>query len=355
MMPYDSDDSETDSTMPSEQQPNVIDVQIPQHANIALPWLLSVLIFGLIIGFTLARRTGVAILLRTHPIVSGVVLSIAIIVCMGLTLLLCRPRIRTHTRHIVTRFKEKPIRDLVGHLFGNHGHVLQGTYLESMARGLALQGRVGVTIRSGPPKLATVIDPITVTFEPRLLDEEDASTVELQNALDSTTQVAATADTHKSLIDRFAIGRVKRNIRRAGGWFLFVVFVLQFISAVVESIETWRVTWHLVMWSLLLSTMMFGVSRSRLSNWRVQWLAVPGGIIIRKAGYRKRKLELHLFGRQSSVLVIHQRTRNLSYVCVADCESHQVGYATPGDVVFLLRAWLSPVPPPPLEQLTDWL
>ena len=144
-----------------------------------------------------------------------------------------RPRIRARTQDIVTRFSEGQVRGLVGDLFGNHGRVLQRTYLETMVRVLAEQGHVGLTIRSGPPKLATPIDPITVTFEPRLLDEADASTVELLDSLESTTRsvtttTSAAADTPERLADRLAVRRAKRNIRMAGGWLLFVVFAIQY-------------------------------------------------------------------------------------------------------------------------------
>lgn len=353
MMPF---NSETDSAMANEQQPaGVIDLQIPRHAMVAHRLFLVFLVAGSSVAFAFAGGAGIPMSVRTHPLVSGFVLLLAIFACNRLALLLWRPRIRTRTQDIVARFKERPVRDLVGGLFGNHGRVLQRMYIETMVRVLAEQGRVGVTIRSGPPEFATAIDPIAVTFEPRLLDEADTSTIELQDALESTTGAVATAVTQDSLADRLAVRRVKRNIRMAGGWLIFAVFAIQFIIAAVESIETWRVTRGLVMWSLILGAMVFGVFRPRLSGWRVQWLAVPGGIIIRTAGLRERKWGLHLFDRRRSALVVLQLTRNMSYVWVADGESHQRGVASPREVVFLLRAWLSPVPPPPVEKLTDWL
>lgn len=348
MMPF---NNQTDSAMLSEQKPaGVIDVQVRSMIPLRLvPFFIMV---GLcLVGFALARGTGIPMSVRTHPLVYGCVLFLAIYACTELGLRLGRPRVLARTRNIVTRFKERPVRDLVGGLFGNHGRVLQRMYLKTMVRVLAEQGRVGVTIRSGPPELATAIDPIAVTFEPRLLDEADASTVELQDALDSTTRGATTAVTQDSLAGR----RVVRNIRRTGGWVMFAIFAINFIVAAVESIETWRVTRFLVIWGLILIAMIFGLFRPRLSGWRGQWLAVPGGIIIRTAGFWGRKWGLHLFDRRRSALVVHRLTRNLLYICVADAESHQSGRASPREVEFLLRAWLSPVPPPPVEKLTDWL
>jgi hypothetical protein len=62
---------------------------------------------------------------------------------------------------------------------------------------------------------------------------------------------------------------------------------------------------------------------------------------------------LHLFRRESSVLIVKNGSRQLWTAYVADDKEHQMARMTTREAVMLLRAWLSPLPTPPLERLSD--
>jgi len=86
---------------------------------------------------------------------------------------------------------------------------------------------------------------------------------------------------------------------------------------------------------------------------RQQWLLVPGGLASHRARFRRRDWELHLFQRESSVLIVRNQWRHFWWVYVADRQTVQMAGMTPREAVMLLRAWLSPLPTPPLERLSD--
>ena len=85
-----------------------------------------------------------------------------------------------------------------------------------------------------------------------------------------------------------------------------------------------------------------------------QFLLVPGGLVVRKP-VRKAPGEwhLHVHARLSSVLLVHRKSKRLWLICVADAKAHHTALITEAEVDMLLRAWLSPLVPPLVEQLSD--
>ncbi len=86
---------------------------------------------------------------------------------------------------------------------------------------------------------------------------------------------------------------------------------------------------------------------------RAQWLLVPGGVLVRKAVRRSTRSRLHLFDRRRSTLCLSQYRRQRWLVVAADAEECEQTLATDREAHFLLRAWLSPLEPPPADRLTD--
>ena len=85
-----------------------------------------------------------------------------------------------------------------------------------------------------------------------------------------------------------------------------------------------------------------------------QFLLVPGGLVVRKT-VRKAPSEwnVHVHARISSVLLVHHKAKHSWLICVADAKARNTVLVTKAEVEMLLRAWLSPLMPPAVEQLSD--
>lgn len=215
--------------------------------------------------------------------------------------------------------------------------------------------RTGETIQVWLKKEPPPIEPLTEVFEPRLLDESDAAFDELALAADSegepTDPNAGDSPGHRE--DLLGTRRVKRNIKLKGGWIAVVGFTIVTVLAGIESLQRGRVTWQFLMWSTALLLKLFLPFRRSLFS-TTQWLLVPGGLLLRKAGQRGGGAKLHIFDRSQSVLCAQQLRRGRWLLTVADAEGSETIVATEPEQRLLLRAWLSPLRPPPVEQLIDY-
>lgn len=80
---------------------------------------------------------------------------------------------------------------------------------------------------------------------------------------------------------------------------------------------------------------------------------VPAGMVTRYTSWLRKKSSLHLFLRRESLLAVFRRNPNLWILIVADRQRIESISATPEQAAQLLRAWLSPLNPPTIDQLSD--
>jgi hypothetical protein len=80
---------------------------------------------------------------------------------------------------------------------------------------------------------------------------------------------------------------------------------------------------------------------------------VPGGLLFRELARRSGTWNLHVFDRRKSVLIAHRGNFNRWTISVGDNDQRRQITVTQNEADLLLRAWLSPIPPPPVEQLSD--
>lgn len=81
------------------------------------------------------------------------------------------------------------------------------------------------------------------------------------------------------------------------------------------------------------------------------WLVVPGGVVLRKA--RGAKWRVRLQTRRDSILTIFQIRRGVWCGMLGYDGEVAVRACTPDEAGVLLGAWLSPLAPPPIEQMGD--
>lgn len=138
-----------------------------------------------------------------------------------------------------------------------------------------------------------------------------------------------------------------------GGWWVLGLLGFSIVIAAIESLQRRRVTSQLIQWTIIFIVMLFGIGGRGAWQSRQQWLLVPGGLAVRRSRFLKRDWDLHLYSRAESVLIMRHAQKNIWTAYVADATGNSSAGMTPREATMLLRAWLSPLPTPPLERLTD--
>lgn len=229
---------------------------------------------------------------------------------------------------------------------------------------LAQAGLHDQTLRIGPARRCGSLQPLTVDFEARVLDEGTASFVEFEQATaeaGTTGSGAAGLEATTARGARFTAARLaqdptwrgfRRNILLNGGWVVMAVFS---VLALLHGWESWqrgRVE-PMLLFSLAV-LVVSGLPIWALLGGPQVWLVVPGGLLVRGAVWRGGTPRLRRFARRESLLAaIHTGTPQAWSVIVVDGQKTARRFVSPAELKLLLEAWLSPLDPPPTERLTD--
>ncbi|MBI4716434.1 MAG: hypothetical protein HY763_01395 [Planctomycetes bacterium] len=220
-----------------------------------------------------------------------------------------------------------------------------------LARSLVRYGRVGVSLRACPAEFIGPIAPFTVPFEPELLNEAEAAET-LPPPPEDAASEHATPGRHAA---RRGVGlrRVRRNVQLHGGWLLVALFGSIFVMEAWDSYSHDRITPGLVVATIVLTLVLTSFGGPMSVTGRDQWFLVPGGMVRRSAKPFNRRPRLHLFERATSALVLYYLAGTRWLAAVADAGDSASAMITQAETVLLLRAWLSPLPPPPVQRLSD--
>lgn len=232
--------------------------------------------------------------------------------------------------------------------------------LNVLTRSLARSGRKGVTLRLCTSDFARPLRPLAVPIEPLPLDESvpsvaqlgDANRNDFENPCGEGEIHASDADESRTPDEFDFRRRLKRNVMLQGGRWVFVLFLFSWTCFALEALLTWRITWTFVLWTAMLGSFAFGPGGRGAWSVAQQWLIVPGGLIARRSN-RRGGWDVHLFNRRTGVLTAYRHTPSHWFISVADTEKNQTAIVTPTEATALLRAWLSPLEPPPPERLQE--
>lgn len=233
-------------------------------------------------------------------------------------------------------------------IVSNAGTFLVETFVQTVLEEMIARGQDGVVMRIGPEASATPVAPMTLPFEPCELNEAEAAFMGLDEAAlePSVARDDAPDETLKW----------SRNFRRYRKlvpflWFMIVVFSIGLFSALVRAIMSFRFNWEIPFFAGMLVLFLFPTMLGSLAPF--QWLVVPGGLVHRSTKSLTRKWSVHVFDRRSSVLCVYHYKKARWGFCAADAVMAKQGFCTDTELEFLLRAWLSPLPPPTAQQLSD--
>jgi hypothetical protein len=215
-------------------------------------------------------------------------------------------------------------------------------------RALAEEGAFGATVRIAPGDQAPPIEPISVPFEPMRLEEM----VSVDTPSPQTGATGESPDAGHEPAAQAQPRGFRRNLLLKGGWALVVLYGILWLVHAIDSLLKLRPTPRFIIWSFgLLAFVLLPVG----SNWMTgrEWLAVPGAIVVRQAGWLRRRWELRLFRPDNSVLLMYRLLQHQWVLVLADGDVCESTIGTRAELESALRAWLSPLPAPSLEQLSD--
>lgn len=256
---------------------------------------------------------------------------------------------RQRTIARITEKREAKIDELLPLLLSSPWQ-LAGRDQRTAMKALIAQGRRNVVARVSRKEKSQSLNPLTEVFEPVPVDESVSLFVALERDDDQNFPQGLPAT---DMDQRDATRKFKRNMTLAGGFGMVFLFGFNAIMAAFESWQSKRIHPNLIMWTAWLVVAFFGFGGRGAYSWKQQWMLVPGGIVSRRLRMFRSATELHLFKRTESVLIAQAAQQKLWAVHVADAGASQMARMTAREAHLLLRAWLSPIPPPPIEQLTD--
>ncbi len=216
--------------------------------------------------------------------------------------------------------------------------------LQMIAYALVGWDRVGHTLRVFMKQEPWPVTPLRETFEPEPLNEGASSFGRLSAS-------ASGMDDERG-DEQSSIRRMRRRTRLAGGKFVIAAAV---VLLLVGGFNLYAVgTASVLIWGLLALVMNVFGARGSITS-RQQLFLVPGAVVVRRAGALQDNWHLHMFTRSTAILILHETSMRGWMVLLADIECCETAFATRREVETLLRAWTSPLPPPPEERLVDLL
>lgn len=331
--------------------PPLIDVNLRVRRSVSSAFLV---VIAAVLGVVVVSMAGI-----TADVMS-ILLFTAIQVTFICALLYLVDRVsivglRRRIEYLVRANPHFPVAQLAERSFAERSLLGPERRLELLARALAATGRVGETIRNCPLKHVTPIEPITVPFEPLPLDDDELSFDEPGRPLDDQPDADLLEPEALERLRAEGSGeaRPEQKARKGVGWFTAGLLVLPTTAGAMHAFVRGEITWPAILFSVIVLFALIGWGQATGLLVEKEWLIVPSGLVLREARLRSTKWDLHLFDRRDSVLIAHRVNSDRWIVFVTGAEGARKATLTSSQADFLLRAWLSPLPPPRVEQLTD--
>lgn len=272
--------------------------------------------------------------------------------------LVVRKRIYFRLSQLCSKHRDQTTSDLLRAIAHDVGRPDAGVLVGALAELLPRERRVGFVIRFCPPVFRRALHPVSVPFEPLALDEGDAGTLAFYQALNppdegpsSTLQSGSTATSGLHVPPPI---RKQYKLMSAGwGWAVFSLTCLAlYATALIVTGHADRLMIYLGFGLFLL---LWNAHSTRSVDSRECWLIVPGGLLVRKASrWRSAKSTLVRYERSEAILVIIRMGKEQWLMSVGDGKSQHVTSGTETEVMLLMRCWLSPLRPLPIDRYSDF-
>lgn len=215
--------------------------------------------------------------------------------------------------------------------------------IRELGRLLVSQGRVGFVIRSVPECDRQEIKPLSLVFQPVPLCGRDSRFHELSSQGSGPSRA----------ISGFASWRQRRSALLVAV-FTYLGIVMVGWWAIAELVSTMRngeVSLRLGIYLALFAFFTYAAISGRY-NTSSRWVLVPGGLVVR-APRRRGDWKVHVFDPATSLLIITNQIDQWCHVYVWDFATSDALPLNRSEAELLLRNWLSNMPPPSVEELSD--
>lgn len=327
----------TQATHDSPQSIRIIDVNIA-HLRSGGPWIVLP-IFGVGILSTILAHT-----FRLDTTIALTVTCVVTLVPLSSYFYVIIRRGNQQKRLFADRLREKHVVSALFEAFDYDNRV------PAITEPLLKAGQIGFVLRLFKHEQPGPIEPLSFPFEPHLLNEAEPATLELMRGSSKSSEVGVQ--------ESETLARLTRTMRAGSNWGLIALLLtsvcMQLFVLTGSSQRNW---WQLV--SILpglccLALLLHAQGGSRWLLGDRKWLIVPSGLLLRENHWLLNKNVVHLFRRQESNLCLQQTTEKRWTFEVADDRQQAGGAVTDQEMNLLLRAWLSPLPPPSPDQFTDF-
>ena len=335
----------------TDSPPQLIDVNLRiRHAPVAV-------LGPILIGF--AGLVAIIAVMPSRDEVEFVRIILAQVLFLGVFILLTRriiaARLRKRIEDILHLDNDAACERLLDEAYAVPSLASRETHATLLVRALVAAGRVNTTIRNCPPKYATPIEPITMPFEPLNLGEAATFFGELDDSMADQPDADLLEPEALEQLRTERTGKTQPRLkpRKGTGWALAGLLVLPTAAGAMFLFSRGDITWPGIFLALLVIFGLFSWGYISGLLQREQWFLVPGGLILREARLIRPEWKVHLFDRRRSVLIVRRIDHGRRIVFVADAETDKRVTVSPDESEFILRAWLSPIPPPSVDELSD--
>lgn len=202
------------------------------------------------------------------------------------------------------------------------------------------------TLFIAPDSFTLKADPFDEAFEPLHLDPFDSAFLRFCRENDCSEPKKRFEIESLSLLRHLWIA-IAVVLLLAGG-----AGLRRMIRDAENFLHTGRVTAHLAFWIALAIAAMIGLLKRTLG--RTQYFVAPAAIIVRRLSGRPKHWHVDLFTRHNAMMLLSPIDETHWYLILKKLDGHEVAkYVSQIEVIVLLRAWLSPLPPPTLDKLSD--
>lgn len=216
-----------------------------------------------------------------------------------------------------------------------------------LAKSLYRDGHAGLSIRIARQRDLIPIEPLEVPIEPMLISEDDPNFAALvpecllpsQPRKPTGPALRATTTEEESRWHRYFIQR------KGWVWLSLNVFMCFFYG--LHALRTRQLGLAFPLWLALLIASLIPAFARGTPSFVAHNFIVPGGLLSRRGG------RLTLLRRSESVLIADSIWRTQWNVIIFNGQAKARLQITDRELAVLLRAWLSPLQPPDIEQLSD--
>jgi len=235
---------------------------------------------------------------------------------------------------------------LAKHLPALPGEYLHGA-LKHVAQAFVDSGRLGCVLRIGPAESLGRVEPLGVPFEPHLLDAIDEESQSESGEPSANAKPGQEGSYASALRDSYR--PVRKWLNRYGQWVNLLVWAT---LGVVKSLRSGQIDFLIYALAAgLLVTLILRIHQSGLTE--RQAFIVPGALIVRESGWRSSNWGIAMFEPHEAVLLTC-RSPDRRWELLLGSRTQIYNFrVTQAQAEAVLRAWLSPLAPPRLEQLSD--